>query len=87
MANAENPRAVPGDNKQLLAFVERIERMEEEKAGVQADIKEIYAEAKGNGFNTKVLKKLIAIKKQDADKRAEEEALLELYAKAAGVFL
>jgi uncharacterized protein (UPF0335 family) len=70
---------------QLRAFVERIERMEEEKASIAADIKEIYAEAKGNGFDTKVLRKLVAIRKQDANERAEQEAILELYMAALGM--
>jgi uncharacterized protein (UPF0335 family) len=70
---------------QLRAFVERIERMEEEKASIAADIKEIYAEAKGNGFDTKILRKLVAIRKQDANERAEQEAILELYMAALGM--
>ncbi|MBN9332970.1 MAG: DUF2312 domain-containing protein [Devosia sp.] len=64
---------------QLKAFISRIERMEEEKAAIAADIKEIYAEAKGNGFDTKILRKIVTIRKQDANERMEQEALLELY--------
>src|SRR5690606_39641401 len=67
---------------QLRAFIERIERMEEEKAAIAADIKEIYAEAKGNGFDTKILRKIVTIRKQDANERMEQEALLELYMSA-----
>lgn len=70
---------------QLRAFVERIERMEEEKAAIAADIKEIYAEAKGNGFDTKILRKLVMIRRQDANERLEQEALLELYMSALGM--
>lgn len=70
---------------QLRAFIERIERMEEEKAAIAADIKEIYAEAKGNGFDTKILRKIVTIRKQDANERAEQEALLELYMSALGM--
>ena len=70
---------------QLRAFVERIERMEEEKAAIATDIKEIYAEAQGNGFDTKILRKLVAIRKQDANERMEQEALLELYMSALGM--
>lgn len=70
---------------QLRAFIERIERMEGEKAAITADIKEIYAEAKGNGFDTKILRKIIAIRKQDANERMENEALLELYMSALGM--
>lgn len=70
---------------QLRAFIERIERLEEEKAAISADIKEIYAEAKGNGFDTKILKAIIRIRKQDANERIEQEAILELYMSALGM--
>ncbi|WDR04880.1 DUF2312 domain-containing protein [Devosia rhodophyticola] len=70
---------------QLRAFIERIERMEEEKAAIAADIKEIYAEAKGNGFDTKVIRQIVRIRKQDANERMEQEALLELYMSALGM--
>ena len=70
---------------QIRAFIERIERMEEEKKAIADDIKEIYAEAKGNGFDTKVLRQIVRIRKQDASERLEEEALLELYMAALGM--
>lgn len=70
---------------QLRAFVERIERMEEEKKAISDDIKEIYAEAKGNGFDTKVLRQVIRIRKQDRAERLEQEAILELYLAALGM--
>jgi uncharacterized protein (UPF0335 family) len=70
---------------QLKSFIERIERLEEEKAGIAGDIKEIYAEAKGNGFDTKVLRKIIALRKRDYAERKEEEAILELYMQALGM--
>ena len=70
---------------QLRAFVERIERMEEEKAAIAADIKEIYGEAKGNGFDVKILRQIVRIRKQDANERMEQEALLELYMSALGM--
>jgi len=69
---------------QIKAFVARIERLEEDKAGVMADIKEVYAEAKAMGFDTKVLRKVISIRKQDREERQEQEALLELYLGALG---
>ena len=59
--------------------------MEEEKASIAADIKEIYAEAKGNGFDTKVIREIVRIRKQDAAERAEHEAILELYMSALGM--
>ena len=70
---------------QLRAFIERIERMEEEKKAISDDIKEIYAEAKGNGFDTKVLRQIVRIRKQDASERMEQEALLDLYMAALGM--
>nr|WP_210341607.1 DUF2312 domain-containing protein [Methylopila capsulata] len=69
----------------MTAFVERIERLEEEKKGISDDIKEVYAEAKGNGFDVKVLRKVISLRKQDADERAEMEAILDLYLQALGM--
>ncbi len=70
---------------QLKAFIERIERLEEEKAGIAGDIKEIYSEAKGTGFDTKVLRKIIGLRKRDYAERREEEAILELYMQALGM--
>lgn len=69
---------------QLKAFVARIERLEEDKAGIMADMKEVYAEAKAMGFDTKILRKVISIRKQDRNERQEQEALLELYLGALG---
>nr|HMQ57879.1 DUF2312 domain-containing protein [Rhizobiaceae bacterium] len=63
----------------LKAFVERIERLEEEKQGIADDIKDVYAEAKANGFDTKILRKVVSIRKQDANERLEQEAVLDLY--------
>lgn len=70
---------------QLRAVVERIERLEEEKAEISGQIKEVYAEAKANGFDTKTLRKVIAARKKSADERQEEEALLDLYLSALGM--
>jgi uncharacterized protein (UPF0335 family) len=68
----------------LKSFVERIERLEADKAAVAGDIKEVYAEAKGEGFDTKILRKVVRLRKADAAKRQEEEALIELYVAAIG---
>jgi len=70
---------------QLRSFVERIERLEEEKKTISDDIKDVYAEAKGNGFDTKVLRKVISLRKQDAQERQEQEAILDLYLQALGM--
>ena len=80
---AFNTESVAAD--QLKSFIERIEPLEEEKAGIAGDIKEVYAEAKGNGFDTKVLRKIISIRKKDYAERQEEEAILELYMQALGM--
>ena len=79
----ENSQAVAAD--QIRAFIERIERLEEEKASIAGDIKEVYAEAKGNGFDTKVLRKIVAIRKRDRNELLEQQALLELYLAALGM--
>ncbi|MGD2133894.1 MAG: DUF2312 domain-containing protein [Maricaulaceae bacterium] len=70
--------------EQLKAFVQRIERLEEEKAAIGADLKEVYAEAKTMGYDTKVLRKVISLRKMDRNDRAEQEALLDLYLGAIG---
>jgi len=69
---------------QLKSIIERIERLEEEKKEVSEQIKEVFAEAKGNGFDVKVLRKVVRIRKQDRAKRLEEEAILDLYLSAIG---
>jgi uncharacterized protein (UPF0335 family) len=69
---------------QLKTIIERIERLEEDKAAVMTDLKEVYLEAKGNGFDVKILRKVIRLLKQDKAKRLEEDALLELYLSAIG---
>ena len=68
----------------LKSLVERIERLEEDKASVAGDLKEVYAEAKGEGFDTKILRKVVRLRKADVAKRQEEEALIELYITAIG---
>lgn len=70
---------------QLKAFIERIERLEEDKAAIAADIREVYAEAKGNGFDVKIMRKVVAIRKKDRTERMEEEAVLDLYLQALGM--
>jgi uncharacterized protein (UPF0335 family) len=74
---------IAGD--QLRAIVERIERIEEDIKALNEDKKEVYAEAKGNGFDVKIMRKIISIRKQDRDKRREEEEILDLYLAALGI--
>jgi uncharacterized protein (UPF0335 family) len=69
---------------QLKSIIERIERLEEDKAAVMGDLKEVYLEAKGNGFDVKILRKVVRLRKQDKAKRQEEDALLDLYLSAIG---
>lgn len=68
----------------LKSLIERIERLEGDKAAVGADLKEVYAEAKGEGFDTKILRKVIALRKLDSAARAEMDALVDLYISAIG---
>ncbi|MGI4765436.1 MAG: DUF2312 domain-containing protein [Janthinobacterium lividum] len=69
----------------LMAFIERIERLEEDKKTVSDEIKDVYAEAKGTGYDIKIIRKIVSIRKQDQDKRREEEEILELYLQAIGM--
>jgi uncharacterized protein (UPF0335 family) len=70
---------------QLRSIVERIERLEEEKQALADDIKEVYAEAKANGYDTKTLRTVVRLRKQDTNERQEQEALLDLYMQALGM--
>ncbi len=70
---------------QLRSIVERIERLEEEKKEVAEQIKEVFAEAKANGFDTKTLRKVVSLRKKSQDERSEEEAMLDLYLSALGM--
>jgi len=69
----------------LKAFIERIERLEEEKKAISDDIKDVYAEAKGNGFDVKIIKTIVKLRKLDRDKRRETEEILDLYMSAIGM--
>jgi uncharacterized protein (UPF0335 family) len=70
---------------QLRAIIERIERLEEEKKNIADDIKDVYAEAKGTGFQTSAIRQIIRLRKQDQAEREEAEAILELYMAALGM--
>ena len=71
--------------EQLKAIVERIERLEEEKKTISDDIKDVYGEAKGNGYDVKALRTIIRLRKQDANERAEQETILSTYLDALGM--
>ncbi|MCR9174539.1 MAG: DUF2312 domain-containing protein [Alphaproteobacteria bacterium] len=79
----ENVGGIAGD--QLRSYIERIERLEEEKAALAADIKEVFAEAKANGFDVKIMRQVLKLRKMDKDDRDEVETLLELYKRALGM--
>lgn len=72
-------------NNQLQQLIQRIEKLEDEKAALSLDIKEVYAEAKSNGFDPKIIKKVVSIRAKDAAKVAEEQALLDTYLAALGM--
>ncbi|GGD30395.1 DUF2312 domain-containing protein [Aureimonas glaciei] len=70
---------------ELRAFIERIERLEEEKKTISDDVKDVYGEAKSRGYDVKVLRKIVSIRKQDQNERQEMDAILELYMQALGM--
>ena len=74
----------PLNNNQLKSIVERVERLIEERKTINDDIKEVYVEAKGNGYDTKILRKVVALRARDLDERKEKEAILDLYMQAVG---
>jgi uncharacterized protein (UPF0335 family) len=69
----------------LRAFIERIEKLEEEKRAIADDVKDVYAEAKGNGFDAKIIRKIVSMRRMDRQKRIEEEEMLDLYLTALGM--
>ena len=80
--NSAGPRFA---KDQLKAFVERVEKMEEEKKAISDDIRDIYAEAKGNGFDVKALRAIVRLRKQDPAERQEHAAILDTYKHALGI--
>ena len=72
---------------QLKAFVERVERLEEDKKAISNDIKDVYAEAKANGFDVKALRHIVALRKLDVNERAEHEAIVDTYLAALGMLV
>ena len=70
---------------QLKSIIERVERLEEDKKAISDEIKDVYSEAKGNGYDVKALRRIVSLRKQDPDKRAEQEAILDTYMHALGM--
>jgi len=90
MAEAARKQELPTGTEEvnaghLKSFIERIERLEEEKKALSDDIKDVYGEAKANGFDVKVMRKIVSLRKQDRDQRMEEETILDLYLAALGM--
>ena len=83
-AVVEQP-AMKFGKEQLKAFIERVERLEEEKKAIADDIRDVYAEAKGSGFDVKALRAVVRLRKQDTDERREQQAILETYMHALGM--
>jgi uncharacterized protein (UPF0335 family) len=86
MAKTKEDKTSGGvSGERLRAFIQRIEKLEEDKAAVGEDLKEVYSEAKGVGYDTKVIRKLVSLRKIELEKRREAEELLELYKSAIGM--
>ena len=82
---AKEPRATRFAKDQLKAIIERIERLEEERKTIGDDVRDVYLEAKGNGFDVKALRTIVRMRKQDANERQEAETILETYMSALGM--
>ncbi len=81
-ASVDGAKTIAADR--LRSFIERVERLEEEKAAIMNDVKEVYAEAKGEGYDVKIMRQVVRIRKMDRADRQEAEALLDLYLSAIG---
>ena len=83
--DGDTPVSETPTGQRLRSFIERVERLEEDKKAIADDIKEVYAEAKAQGFDVKTMRKIVSLRKKDPDDRAEEDALLETYMSALGM--
>lgn len=81
------PETADSSAVRLKSFIERIERLEEEKAATAADIKEVYSEAKGTGFDVKIMRQIVGLRKMEAEIRREREELLDVYQRALGMVI
>jgi uncharacterized protein (UPF0335 family) len=84
-SHATESPATQFSKDQLRSVIERIERLEEQKAEIASDIRDVYTEAKGNGYDVKALRTIVRMRKQDASERAEQETILETYMHAMGM--
>lgn len=83
--DGDTPVSETPTGQRLRSFIERVERLEEDKKAIAEDIKEVYAEAKSQGFDVKTMRKIVSLRKKDPDDRAEEDALLDTYMSALGM--
>lgn len=83
--DGDTPVSETPTGQRLRSFIERVERLEEDKKAIADDIKEVYAEAKAQGFDVKTMRKIVSLRKKDPDDRAEEDALLDTYMSALGM--
>ena len=81
-----NQKLVPKKDVKLKSFIERIEKLSEEKININFDIKEVFAEAKSSGYDTTIMRKILALRKMDIDERLEQETLLNTYKNALGIY-
>ena len=81
-----NQQSIQKKDDKLKSFIERLERLSEEKNNINFDIKEVFSEAKSNGHDTKIMRKILALRKMDIDERLEQEALLKTYKNTLGIY-
>ena len=81
----KNLKPVQKQDDKLKSFIERLERLSEEKNNINFDIKEVFSEAKSSGYDTKIMRKILALRKMDVDERLEQETLLKTYKNALGI--
>ena len=82
----ENQKIIQKQDNKLKSFIERLERLSEEKNNINFDIKEVFSEAKSNGYDTTIIRKILALRKMDIDERLEQETLLKTYKNALGIY-
>ena len=87
MKPAASSSSVDVTSERLKSFIERIERLEEEKKGIADDIKDVFAEAKGTGFDVKIMRQVLRLRKMEANDRQEQEELLDVYMRALGMIV
>ena len=85
-SSKNNQETIPRGDDKLKSFIERLERLSEEKNNINFDIKEVFSEAKSSGYDTTIMRKILAFRKMDVDERLEQETLLKTYKNALGIY-